>query len=81
MSRQRLRAPVLDTQRQPQIQPPRALQLELADLAWTLNPLWQTIRRWLEAPYYEPTSPWGKDSLARVPQLLRRVLRVLPKSG
>ena len=48
------------------------------DLARTLNPLWQTLRRWLELPYYEPTSPWGQASLARGPQLLRQVLRTLP---
>jgi len=50
------------------------------DLAWTLNPLWQAIRRWLEDPYYEHTSPWGKDSLARGPECLRRVLRTLQVS-
>jgi hypothetical protein len=50
------------------------------DLAWALNPLWQTVRRWLEVPYYEPESPWAKDSLARGPRLLRTVLRSLQES-
>ena len=55
-----------------------AAQLRRAfELAKRLNPLWQTIRWWLEIPYYETTSPWGKDSLTWGPHHLRRVLRTL----
>jgi hypothetical protein len=45
------------------------------DLARRLNPLWQTVRWWLEVPYYELTSPWGRDSLTWGPHHVRRLLR------
>ncbi|HEU5314490.1 MAG TPA: hypothetical protein VFX49_00135, partial [Chloroflexota bacterium] len=45
------------------------------DLARKLNPLWQTVRWWLEIPYYETASPWGRDSLTWGPNHLRRLLR------
>jgi hypothetical protein len=59
-----------------------ATQLRAAfELARKLNPLWQTIRWWLEIPYYETTSPWGKESLTWGPHHLRWVLKTLEEDG
>lgn len=39
-----------------------------------LNPLWQTLRWWLERRFYEDTSPWGAAAATWAPAGLRRVL-------
>jgi pimeloyl-ACP methyl ester carboxylesterase len=44
-------------------------------VARTLNPLWQTIRWWLERQYYEDTSPWAASAATWAPDGLREVLR------
>jgi hypothetical protein len=40
-----------------------------------LNPLWQTLRWWLERRFYEDTSPWGVAAATWAPGGLRLVLQ------